>query len=61
MPQLQMSHFEYCVLFALLCSVVFGVVSRDTNHERVRYAVRCFAYFIFTVIALGWLMYLGHR
>ncbi|HTW67413.1 MAG TPA: hypothetical protein VME17_22490 [Bryobacteraceae bacterium] len=61
MPQLKMSHFEYCVLFALLSSVVFGVVSKSTNRERLRYAVRCFAYFMIAVVGLGWLMYFGHR
>lgn len=60
MPQLKVSHFEYCVLFALLSSIVLGVVSKRTDRERMIYAARCFAYFIFAVFALGWLMYLGH-
>jgi hypothetical protein len=61
MPQLKMSHFEYCAVFAFLASVVFGVLSKPTDRERFRYAVRCFAYFMIAVFALGWLMYLGHR
>lgn len=60
MPQIRVSHFEYCVLFALLSSVVLGVVSKRTDRERLRYAVRCFIYFMATVFGLGWLMYLGH-
>lgn len=60
MPQLKVSHFEYCVLFALFASIVLGVVSGRTDRDRLRYAVRCFAYFMLAVFGLGWLMYLGH-
>jgi hypothetical protein len=60
MAQLKLSHFECCVLFALFTSIVLGVVSKRTDRERLRYAVRCFAYFMVAVFGLGWLMYLGH-
>ena len=60
MPQIRVSHFEYCVLFALLSSIVLGVITKRTDRERFRYAIRCFAYFMATVFALGWLMFLGH-
>lgn len=60
MPELNVSHFEFCVLFALLASVVLGVVSENTDRKRVGYAIRSFAYFMVTVFALGWLMYLPH-
>lgn len=52
MPQLQLSHFECCVLFALLTSTVLGVVTKRTDRERLMYAVRCFAYFMATVFGL---------
>lgn len=61
LSELKVSHFEYCVLFALLSSTVLGVTSKRTDCERFKYAVRCFAYFMIAVFALGWLMYLGHR
>jgi hypothetical protein len=62
MPQisLKLSHFEACVLFALLTSIVLGVVTKRTDRERMRYAAYCFAWFIAAVFGLGWLMYLGH-
>ena len=60
MPNMSLSHFEATLLFALVISVVLGVVTRKTNRERLSYGLRCFAYFMVTVFGLGWLMYLGH-
>jgi ABC-type dipeptide/oligopeptide/nickel transport system permease component len=61
MPKIALTHFEATILLAFLISVVLGVVSRTTDRERLRYGLRCFAYFLLTVLGLGWLMYLGHR
>ena len=60
MPNMSLSHFEATILFALLISVVLGVAGRKSNHERLKYGLRCFGYFVATVFGLGWLMYLGH-
>ncbi len=60
MPTMSLTHFEATVVFALLISVVLGVVSRKTDHERLRYGLRCFGYFVATVFALGWLMHFAH-
>jgi len=48
------------VLFALFSSVVLGVITKRTDADRLRYGLRCFAYFIAALIGLGWLMRLGH-
>jgi hypothetical protein len=40
--------------------VVLGVITKRTDAERLRYGVRCFAYFVAALIGLGWLMKLGH-
>jgi hypothetical protein len=61
MPKMALSHFEVCVIFALACSIVLGVVTKKTDRERFLYGLKCFAYFMGTVFVLGWLMYLGHR
>lgn len=58
---MSLSHFEFAILFALITSVVLGVVTKKTDRERVRYALYCFACFIGTLFGLGWLMYFGHR
>ncbi|HUI40643.1 MAG TPA: hypothetical protein VL523_01625 [Terriglobia bacterium] len=51
------SHFPAMVLFAFLVSVVFGTIAKDTNRERVLYALKSFALFVGIAIAIGWLMY----
>ena len=38
MPKINLSHFEASMLFALLTSIVLGVVTKRTDRERVRYA-----------------------
>jgi len=58
---MSLSHFEAAVLFALLTSIVLGIVTKKTDRERIRYAAYCFACFVGTLFGLGWLMYLGHR
>lgn len=60
MPSISLTHFEATILFALVISVVMGVTGRKTDRERLRYGLKCFGYFLATVVGLGWLMYLGH-
>lgn len=60
MPKMNLSHFEASLLFALFASVVLGVITKRTDADRLRYGVRCFAYFVAALICLGWLMKLGH-
>jgi len=60
MPKLSVTHFEAAVLFALFSSVVLGVVTKKNDRDRLRYGLRCFAYFIVALFSIGWLMYLGH-
>lgn len=60
MPNMTVTHFEAALLFALFTSIVFGVVTKKTDRERLIYGLRCFGYFVASVFAIGWLMYLGH-
>ena len=60
MPKMNLSHFEAAVLFAILTSVVMGVVTKRTDRERIRYGVQCFVYFIVALFGLSWLMHFGH-
>jgi hypothetical protein len=59
-PKVNLSHFETSILFALMTSVILGIVTKRTDRERFRYAVYCFACFIGALFGLSWLMYLGH-
>ncbi len=58
--KLSLTHFEAALLFALLSSIVLGVVTKKNDRDRLRYGVRCFAYFVIALFSIGWLMYLGH-
>ena len=57
---LELSHLQVAVLFALLASIVMGVVGRSSDRARVRYGLYWFGYFIGAVFVLGWLMRIGH-
>ena len=60
MPKLNLSHFEAALLFALLSSIVLGVVTRQTDRERLYYGLKCFGWFAFALFVIGWTMRLGH-
>ena len=60
MPNMNLTHLEASLLFALLSSAVLGVVTKKTDAEQLRYGLKCFGYFAATIFGLGWLMYLGH-
>lgn len=61
MPKVSLTHFEAALLFAVLTSIVFGVVGKRSDRERLRYAIYCFAWFLAALFGLGWLMFLGHH
>ena len=60
MPRMTLSHFEASILFAIFASVVLGLVTKNTDRERLIYGARCFAYFLVALFGIGWLMYFGH-
>jgi ABC-type dipeptide/oligopeptide/nickel transport system permease component len=60
MPKMNLSHFEAALLFALFTSIVLGVVTKRTDHDRLRYGLRSFAYFMAALFGLAWLMHFGH-
>ena len=60
MPKMTLSHFEAAFLFSVLVSVVLGVVTQNTDRERLHYGVYTFVCFLLALFGIGWLMYLGH-
>jgi len=50
-------HFPAMLLFALLTSVVFGVVSKNSPREQFIYGAKVFVAFVGIAILLGWIMY----
>jgi UDP-N-acetylmuramyl pentapeptide phosphotransferase/UDP-N-acetylglucosamine-1-phosphate transferase len=57
---LNLSHLQAAILFALFASVVLGIVGREDDRSRLRYALYCFGCFIAAIFGLSWLMYFGH-
>jgi hypothetical protein len=57
---MKLSHFETSVIFALLSSIVLGVVTKRTDQERLRYGLHCFGYFLAALFGIGWLMHFLH-
>jgi hypothetical protein len=57
---MKLSHFEAALLFALVSSIVLGVVTKKTDRERVRYGLYCFASFVAALFGIGWLMHFLH-
>jgi hypothetical protein len=56
-----LTHFESALLFSLFTSVVLGVVTKQTDRDRLHYGIYVFGCFVVALFGLGWLMYFGHR
>ena len=56
----QLDHFEVSILFALLSSIILGVVTKRTDRERLRYGFYCFGCFMLALFGIGWFMKLLH-
>ena len=54
---MELSHFPAMLLFSLLVSVVFGVISKDTPRDRLIYGAKVFGAFVVIAVVLAWIMY----
>lgn len=54
-----MTHFLAMVLFSLLVSIGFAVLSSEhqTTAERVRYGLKVFGYFVGVGFIVAWILY----
>jgi hypothetical protein len=50
-------HFPAMLLFSFLVSVVFGLLSKNTPHERFLYGAKVFLAFVGVAVVLGFIMY----
>jgi hypothetical protein len=57
---LNLNHFEAAILFALLSSIVLGLITKRTDRERVRYGAYCFGWFMVALFGIGWFMRILH-
>jgi len=58
--RMNLDHFEAALLFALLSSILLGLITKRTDRERVLYGVRCFAWFLAALFGIGWFMRILH-
>jgi hypothetical protein len=52
-----MRHLLWMSVFAGLTAVVFGVVAKGSNRQRLIYGLKVFGEFIFIALVLGWILY----
>jgi hypothetical protein len=52
-----MRHLLWMALFASLTAVVFGVVAKGSERQRVTYGLKVFAEFLVIAFILGWILY----
>ena len=57
---LDLNHFQMALLFAILASVVLGIVTKNTDRERIRYGAYCFGCFMAALFGIGWAMHFLH-
>ena len=54
---MNLSHFNALVIFSLLVSTVFALITKETPRDQFRYGVYVFLSFIAVAVAIGWIMY----
>lgn len=52
-----MSHFTSLVIFALIVSTVFALITKNEPPEQFRYGIFVFLSFLAVAFAVGWIMY----
>ncbi len=52
-----MRHVLWMALFASLTAVVFGVVAKGSDRQRVIYGLKVFGEFLAVAFILGWILY----
>jgi hypothetical protein len=55
-----LNNFQMAVLFAVVSSVILGLVTKRTDRERVQYGLYCFACFMAALFGIAWAMRLLH-
>ena len=58
---LQLTHFQAMLLFALVVSLAFAFLSRRALRERLRFTVWSVLFFLAAAVAIGWLMFFFQR
>jgi len=51
------SHFAALIVFALLVSIVFAIITKSTPRDQIQYGVFVFLAFLAAALVIGWIMY----
>lgn len=54
---LGLTHLQAMALFALVVSLAFALLSKQTRRERIIYTAWSLFWFLAVAVAIGWLMY----
>jgi len=54
---MKLNHFDALLLFAVVISVAFAFLTKQTARDRLKYALWAFLAFVLVAVALGWIMY----
>ena len=54
---MELTHFQAMLLFAVVVSAAFAVISRRGWKEQMKYALWCLLLFLLVGVAIGWAMY----
>lgn len=52
-----MRHVLWMAFFALLTAIVFGVVAKGSDRQRLIYGLKVFGEFLLVAFVLGWILY----
>ena len=52
-----MRHVLWMAFFASLTAVVFGVVAKGSDRQRIAYGLKVFGEFLAIAFILGWILY----
>ena len=54
---MNLTHFQAMLLFALIISVAFAVLTKRRLGDRAKYVLWAFLAFVLIAVSIGWLMY----
>lgn len=52
-----MNHLTALIIFSAIVSLVFSILTKEDNRERVRYFLMSFAAFVLLSLVAAWIMY----
>ncbi len=54
---MRLAHFPALLLFALVISIAFAFLSKQTSRDRLKYAIWSFLAFLLIALGIAWLMF----